>query len=88
MPYSFSIVLLRKPFETSSGISAESMAKQSVSRILSQSLNDLAGDLIAGVELNFDLESSDDYSTGERTSRTDLNVALSKNYLMIGSRYL
>ncbi|MDY3521613.1 translocation/assembly module TamB domain-containing protein [Riemerella anatipestifer] len=82
----FALLLLNRfigenPFETSSGISAESMAKQSVSRILSQSLNDLAGDLIAGVELNFDLESSDDYSTGERTSRTDLNVALSKKLL-------
>ncbi|MRM82714.1 translocation/assembly module TamB [Riemerella anatipestifer] len=82
----FALLLLNRfigenPFETSSGMSAESMAKQSVSRILSQSLNNLAGDLIAGVELNFDLESSDDYSTGERTSRTDLNVALSKKLL-------
>src|SRR5690606_14117164 len=59
----------------------ETLARQSVSKILSEQLNNLAGDLIAGVELNFDLESSEDYTTGQRENRTDLNVGLSKRLL-------
>lgn len=82
----FALLLLNRfigenPFESSTGMSAESMARQSVSRMLSQQLNNLAADLIEGVELNFDLESTDDYSTGTRENRTDLNVAVSKRLL-------
>ncbi len=69
------------PFQSQSGMSAESMARQSVSKILSQQLNSLASDLISGVDLNFDLESSEDYSSGEKNNRTDLNVDISKSLL-------
>src|SRR5690606_5687323 len=74
----FALLLLNRfigenPFQSSAGMSAESVARQSVSRMLSEQLNNLAADLIEGVELNFDLESTDDYSTGERENRTDLN---------------
>ncbi len=83
----FALLLLNRfvgenPFSSSGGGGgAESLARQSVSKILSQQLNNLAGDLIAGVELNFDLESTDDYTTGQRANRTDLNVGLSKRLL-------
>lgn len=82
----FALLLLNRfvgenPFESSTGISAGTMARQSVSKILSQQLNNLTSDLIAGVDLNFDLESSEDYSMGERNTRTDLNVELSKRLL-------
>ncbi|MBQ0116295.1 MAG: translocation/assembly module TamB domain-containing protein [Flavobacterium sp.] len=66
------------PFASSSGVSAESMARQSVSKILSDQLNNLATELVSGVELNFDLESQEDYSSGEKENRTDLNVGVSK----------
>lgn len=66
------------PFSSAAGGSVESMARESVSKLLSAQLNRLAGDLIAGVELNFDLESTDDYSTGQQQTRTDLNVGVSK----------
>jgi hypothetical protein len=69
------------PFSSSAGGSVESMARESVSKLLSAQLNRLAGDLIAGVELNFDLESTDDYSTGSLQSRTDLNIGVSKRLL-------
>ncbi len=69
------------PFESQTGLSAEALARQSVSRLLSQTLNDLAGDLIAGVDMDFDLQSSEDYSSGNKNTRTDLNVALSKRFL-------
>lgn len=82
----FALLLLNRfigenPFASSTGISAESMARQSVSRMLSQQLNNLAADLIEGVELNFDLESNDDYTTGTKEIRTDLNVGVSKRLL-------
>jgi len=63
------------------GGGVESLARNSVSKILSEQLNKLAGDLIAGVDLNFDLVSSEDYTTGSLQNRTDLNVGLSKQLL-------
>jgi len=83
----FALLLLNRfigenPFASESGgTSAESLARQSVSKILSQQLNDLAGELITGVQLEFDLESTDDYTTGNRENRTDLNVGVSKKLL-------
>lgn len=67
------------PFESlSGGGGVESMARNTVSSMLSSQLNRLAGDLITGVELNFDLQSEEDYSTGTGQNRTDLNVGVSK----------
>ncbi|KQO33856.1 hypothetical protein ASF10_17550 [Flavobacterium sp. Leaf82] len=83
----FALLLLNRfigenPFASESGgTSAESLARQSVSKILSQQLNDLAGELITGVQLEFDLESTDDYTTGTKENRTDLNVGVSKKLL-------
>ncbi|QSB26452.1 translocation/assembly module TamB [Flavobacterium sp. CLA17] len=83
----FALLLLNRfvgenPFESESGgTSAATLARQSVSKILSQQLNDLAGELITGVQLEFDLESTEDYTTGTMENRTDLNVAVSKKLL-------
>lgn len=83
----FSLLLLNRfvgenPFESSAGgLTAESFARQSASKLLTEQLNRLAGDLIQGVDLNFDVTSFDDYSTGTAQTRTDMNVALSKRLL-------
>jgi translocation and assembly module TamB len=84
----FSLLLLNRfiadnPFESGSGggFNAGVLARQSVSKLLTEQLNKLAGDLVAGVDLNFDVLSSEDYTTGERRDRTDLNVGLSKQLL-------
>ncbi|MEI6949578.1 translocation/assembly module TamB domain-containing protein [Paraflavisolibacter sp. H34] len=85
----FSLLLLNRfvgenPFQSSGsgeGFNAGAMARQSVSKLLTEQLNQLAGGLIEGVDLNFDVASSDDYTTGERRNRTDLNVGLSKRLL-------
>lgn len=82
----FALLLLNRfigenPFQSGAGVSGETMARQSVSKILSQQLNNLASGLIKGVDLNFDLESSEDYSTGTQNTRTDLNVDISKKLL-------
>jgi hypothetical protein len=55
--------------------------RNSVSSLLSDQLNKLAGNLIAGVDLNFGLTSGADYSSGTQQNRTDLNVGLSKHFL-------
>jgi len=55
--------------------------RNSVSSLLSDQLNRLAGNLIGGVQLNFNLTSGEDYSTGVAQNRTDLNVGLSKQFL-------
>lgn len=79
----FSLIVMGKfmaanPFESVSGGSVGSMARNSVSSLLTAQLNKLAGDLIKGVDLDFDLQSGDDYSTGTVMSRTDLNIGVSK----------
>src|SRR5205085_3414904 len=63
------------------GFNAGAFARQRVSKILTEQLNRLAGDLIQGVDISLDVNSADDYTTGERRDRTDFNVALSKRLL-------
>lgn len=83
----FALLLLNRfvaenPFASGGGGGGvESMARQSVSKLLTEQLNDLAADLVSGVELNFDVASTEDYTTGDLKNRTDLNVSLSKQLL-------
>jgi translocation and assembly module TamB len=83
----FSLLLLNRfigenPFESSAGgLTAEALARQSASKLLTEQLNKLASDLVQGVDINFDVASYDDYSTGSAQTRTDMNVALSKRLL-------
>ena len=82
----FSLLLLGRftqedPFESAGGSSNETMVRESVSRILTQQLNQLAGNLVKGVDLNFGLNSGEDYSTGTAQTRTDLTVGVSKSLL-------
>jgi translocation and assembly module TamB len=83
----FALLLLNRfvgenPFQSSAGgLTAETFARQSASKLLTEQLNRLAGDLIQGVDLKFDVSSFDDYSTGSAQTRTDLNVGLSKRLL-------
>jgi translocation and assembly module TamB len=83
----FSLLLLNRfvgdnPFQSQgSGFSAGSFARQSVSQLLTDQLNSLAGNLIQGVDINLGVVSSDDYTTGTLQHRTDLNVGLSKRLL-------
>ncbi|RYD56856.1 MAG: translocation/assembly module TamB [Sphingobacteriales bacterium] len=56
-------------------------AKQSASRFISDQLNQLSDKLAGGINLNFDLQTSEDYTTGQRRERTDLNVSASRRLL-------
>ncbi len=83
----FSLIVLGRfmsanPFESlSGGGGTEALVRNSVSSFLSAQLNRLASDLITGVELDFNLTSEDDYSTGAAQTRTDLNIGVSKMLL-------
>ena len=83
----FALLLLNRfvgedPFSSSGGsLNAGTFAMQSVSRLLSEQLNSLASNLIQGVDVNFDLATTQDYTTGSEQNRTDLNVGISKRLL-------
>lgn len=57
------------------------VAKQSAGKILTDQLNQLTSNLVKGVELNFDLNSEQDFTTGTQQERTELNVGVSKKLL-------
>lgn len=71
------------PFESlaGGGGGVSTLARSSVSKLLTEQLNNLASDLIKGVDINFGLNSSEDYSTGSLEQKTDLEVGLSKKLL-------
>ena len=83
----FALLLLGRfvgenPFKgSSSTFDAAVYARQSVSKLLTEQLNNMAAGIFDGVDLNLDVASSEDYTTGERRNRTDLNVGLSKKLL-------
>lgn len=64
-----------------SGINPEAIARQSVSKLLTDQLNLLAGDLIKGIKLDFNLNSTSMNTEAGNKARTDLNVGLSKAFL-------
>ena len=83
----FALLLLSRfvnenPFDNSNGgLDPAEFARESVSKLLSEQLNNLAGSLIAGVDINFNLTTAADYTTGEKLNRTDLTVGLTKQFL-------
>ncbi len=61
----------------SSGIG--SVARTSVSKFISQQLNQFSGKHIKGVEVNFDLLTYDDYSTGSAEATTQIAIEVKKS---------
>ena len=62
------------------GSSLGSMAFQSASQILTNQMDQLAASLIKGVDIHFNLNNEQDYSTGNEIDYTELNVSVSKNF--------
>jgi hypothetical protein len=81
----FALLLLGRfvgdnPLESGAGsTTAGQMAFQSASQLLTAQLNQLAASLIKGVDINFDLNNTQDYSTGQEQDQTDLAVTVSKS---------
>ncbi len=57
------------------------LAMQSVSQFLSQALNEIAANLLKGIDVDLNLNTYRDFSNGGNNERTDLNVTLSKTFL-------
>lgn len=66
---------------SSTPTTAESFARESASRILTDQLNRIAGNMVKGVDLTFGVNSGNDYSTGDLAQRTDLSVGVSKRLM-------
>jgi len=84
----FSLLLLGRfvseqssDFFKGNGDNFSDLARQSVSGFLSSALNEIAGNLIKGVDIDLNLNTYRDYNNGGNAQRTDLNVALSKTFL-------
>ncbi len=79
----FALVVLNKFIATnytttSDGGGAGSIARNSVNQALTDQLNQLSGQYIKGVELNFDVQSNDDYSKSTVKENTEVAVGLKK----------
>jgi hypothetical protein len=75
--------IANNPFQSlaGGGGGVSTLARSSVSKLLTEQLNNLASDLIQGVDLNFGVNSSEDYSTGSLEQKTDLELGISKKLL-------
>ncbi len=65
----------------SGGTSTNDAVKQSVSKFLAEAVNQIASDLIKGVDINLDLKNYQGDAATNSAARTDLNVELSKQLL-------
>ncbi|WP_428666762.1 translocation/assembly module TamB domain-containing protein [Runella sp.] len=64
-----------------SSVNPELIARESVSKLLTDQLNMLASDLIKGVKLDFNLNSTSLTTNQGTAAQTDLNVGLSKAFM-------
>ena len=81
----FALLLLNRfvgedPLQSAAGggTSLNSLAFQSASQILTNQLDHLAASLIKGVDIHFDLNNQQDYTSGQERDYTELNVTVSK----------
>ncbi len=65
------------PFESELG-SPSAMIRTTVGKFLSAQLNQLSSKVIPGMELNFDIQSYDDYESGQPEGRTQVEIGLKK----------
>ena len=82
----FAILILNRfvsddPFSSGASEGLGFTALQSVSTFIGEQLNQVAGKLIKGIDISADLQTTEDYTTGDGRQRTDLNLAASKSLL-------
>jgi hypothetical protein len=65
------------PLQTETN-AASTAARTTVSKFLSAQLNQLGSKLVPGVELSFDVQSYDDYESGQSEGRTEVEVGIKK----------
>jgi hypothetical protein len=65
------------PLESDAG-GASSIVRTTVGKLLSAQLNQLSSNFVPGVELSVDIQSYDDYSSGQAEGRTQVDVGIKK----------
>lgn len=65
------------PLQTEAGGSS-TILRATVGKILSQQLNQWSSKVLPGVDLNFDIQSYNDYQTGQAQGRTQVDIGLKK----------
>jgi hypothetical protein len=65
------------PLQTESG-GTSTLVRSTVGNFLSTQLNKLSSKVVTGVELNFDIQSYDDYQTGQAQGRTQVEIGVKK----------
>jgi translocation and assembly module TamB len=65
------------PFQTETG-GTESIIRSTVSKFLSSQINRLSNKVLPGVDLNFDIQSYDDYQSGQAKGRTQVEIGVKK----------
>jgi hypothetical protein len=66
------------PLQTDANGGASNVFRSTVGNFLSAQLNKLGSKFVPGVELNFDIQSYDDYSTGRVQGRTQVGIGIKK----------
>ena len=66
------------PFQTEAAGGTSTLIRSTVGKFLSAQLNQLSSKVIPGMELNFDIQSYDDYQTGEAKGRTQVEIGVKK----------
>ena len=65
------------PLQTEAG-GTSTLVRATVGKFLSQQLNQWSSKVLPGVDLNFDIQSYNDYQTGEAQGRTQVDIGLKK----------
>jgi translocation and assembly module TamB len=68
-------------FFKGNGGGVEEIARESVSKFLSAALDQIAADLVKGVDVDVKLNSYKDFSSGAEQQRSDLNVGVTKRFM-------
>jgi hypothetical protein len=81
----FALLILNRfiqqdPFTSASGSGAESVARTSAGKFLSQQLNNLSAQYIKGVALNVDVQSYDDGTNPSGSGTTEVEVGVKKDF--------
>ncbi len=65
------------PLQTSTG-GASTLVRSTVGKFLSAQLNQLTSIIVPGVELNFDIQSFEEYQSGQAEGRTQVEIGIKK----------
>ncbi|NTW32824.1 MAG: translocation/assembly module TamB, partial [Bacteroidetes bacterium] len=66
------------PLQTESNGGASTVARTTVGKFLSAQLNQWSSKFVPGVELNFDVQSYDDFQSGQAKGRTQVDIGVKK----------